>query len=210
MDTQEDFRFLNDDLAIKCNPKYTEGEYLIIETYPHSKFGVNVIYRTYNYSDAWDKCSLENMANDYANFAVKIFHDGKLWNTGGIIGLRYNISEQQLWKIHPHYRKDADGEIKFCKCSYPYFVGRDGILTCLEDDNGVNITFCPNCNYALVEEDDNYDDEDDYDEDDNYDDIPSACLGCGNYDGEFYGENQLICAIHPYGCNSDSCPDFVP
>jgi hypothetical protein len=207
MDTLENFNFLDDNFAIKFNPKYTEGEYLIIQTHPYSKYGCDAIYRTYNYSDAWDKCSLENMANDDSNFDIRIFHDGKLWNTGGFIGIRYNVSKEQLWKVHPDYR-NANGEIEICKCSYLYFVGRDNILTCLQDDCGREITYCPNCNYTLVAEDDNYDDCDDEDFDD-YSDIPSACVGCANYDGNFYGEHQLICAINPYGCGSDSCPDFT-
>jgi hypothetical protein len=75
-----------------------------------------------------------------------------------------------------------------------------GILTCLKNDNGRNITVCPNCGATLQE-----DEEDDYD-----DFVPLACRGCTNYHGDFYGYIQLICAIHPYGCDLYFCPDFVP
>ncbi|WP_392530210.1 hypothetical protein [Nostoc sp. C117] len=120
-----------------------------------------------------------------------------------ISGIPYKISEQQFWKIHPDYKfRDVDGEIEICSCSYLYFVGGTQILTCLENDNGSSITLCPNCGISLKQDEDQEEDDDDY--------TPLACLGCSNYDGEFYGDNQLICAIHPYGCGSDFCPDFVP
>ena len=34
------------------------------------------------------------------------------------------------------------------------------------------------------------------------------CKGCLNYHGQRYGENRLICAIHPYGAEESNCPDF--
>lgn len=41
---------------------------------------------------------------------------------------------------------------------------------------------------------------------------PVACKGCRYYHGHFYygeqGTNRLICSIHPYGCESENCPDF--
>lgn len=35
-----------------------------------------------------------------------------------------------------------------------------------------------------------------------------ACRGCENYHGHFYGGNLLVCAMHPYGVESDHCPDW--
>ena len=35
--------------------------------------------------------------------------------------------------------------------------------------------------------------------------IPSTCIDCKNLHGEVYGENLLVCAIHPSG--KENCPD---
>ena len=36
-----------------------------------------------------------------------------------------------------------------------------------------------------------------------------ACLGCGNYHGKIYGQELLVCGMHPYGWTTDeSCPDW--
>jgi len=35
-----------------------------------------------------------------------------------------------------------------------------------------------------------------------------ACVGCSNYHGQAYNGNLLVCAIHPYGYNDVSCPDW--
>lgn len=36
------------------------------------------------------------------------------------------------------------------------------------------------------------------------------CIGCRNYHGETYGDNpdMLVCGIHPFGYDADSCPDW--
>jgi hypothetical protein len=36
----------------------------------------------------------------------------------------------------------------------------------------------------------------------------SACVNCRNYHGQIYGGNLLVCAMHPYGWDGDSCPDW--
>jgi hypothetical protein len=36
-----------------------------------------------------------------------------------------------------------------------------------------------------------------------------VCVGCSNYHGEAYGGNVLVCAIHPYGVEGNSCPDWT-
>jgi hypothetical protein len=35
-----------------------------------------------------------------------------------------------------------------------------------------------------------------------------ACVGCTHYHGEFYGENFLVCGMHPYGVEASSCEDW--
>jgi hypothetical protein len=35
-----------------------------------------------------------------------------------------------------------------------------------------------------------------------------ACIGCINYNGSSYGGNLLVCGMHPYGCNSNTCADW--
>lgn len=211
MDTLTDFRFLREDIADRHNPFY-QGEYLVIQTSPR-RMKLHVEYRTYDYSKAVSRCELENLANDYSSFAVRVFDEGKLWRLN-INGHPTKPSEQQNWDIHPdylavHYDQNSDGEIVVHNCSYPYFsalvarrnkygefVDRTQPLTCLQKDEGREINTCPNCGYLLVEEEE--EDED----------IPLACIGCSNYHGEFYKDVQLICAIHPYGYSSSTCPDF--
>lgn len=36
------------------------------------------------------------------------------------------------------------------------------------------------------------------------------CIGCRNYHGQFYGNEMLVCAMHPYGPDDDleKCPDW--
>ena len=36
----------------------------------------------------------------------------------------------------------------------------------------------------------------------------AACVGCRHYHGQAYGGNLFICAMHPYGWDTDSCPDW--
>ena len=36
----------------------------------------------------------------------------------------------------------------------------------------------------------------------------SACVGCSNYHGQVYGGNMFVCAMHPYGWDSENCPDW--
>ncbi len=35
-----------------------------------------------------------------------------------------------------------------------------------------------------------------------------ACIGCQNYHGYSHGGNLLICGMHPYGWDGESCPDW--
>jgi hypothetical protein len=35
-----------------------------------------------------------------------------------------------------------------------------------------------------------------------------VCVGCSNYHGEAYGGNVLVCAMHPYGVQAESCSDW--
>jgi hypothetical protein len=37
---------------------------------------------------------------------------------------------------------------------------------------------------------------------------PKVCQGCCFYHGRVYSGNQLICAMHPYGVESDDCADW--
>ncbi|MBW4496791.1 MAG: hypothetical protein KME26_27700 [Oscillatoria princeps RMCB-10] len=36
---------------------------------------------------------------------------------------------------------------------------------------------------------------------------PKPCTGCRYYHGQYYAGNLLVCAIHPYGPDGDSCHD---
>ena len=35
-----------------------------------------------------------------------------------------------------------------------------------------------------------------------------ACVGCHHYHGQVYGENLLVCGMHPYGWEDENCPDW--
>ena len=35
-----------------------------------------------------------------------------------------------------------------------------------------------------------------------------VCRGCIHYHGQVYGENLLVCAMHPYGVEDESCSDW--
>lgn len=35
-----------------------------------------------------------------------------------------------------------------------------------------------------------------------------ACVGCRNYHGQEYGGNLLVCGMHPYGWEGETCPDW--
>jgi hypothetical protein len=34
-----------------------------------------------------------------------------------------------------------------------------------------------------------------------------ACVGCRHYHGQIYGETLLVCGMHPYGWDGETCPD---
>ncbi|NEO32750.1 MAG: hypothetical protein F6K36_20465 [Symploca sp. SIO3C6] len=36
----------------------------------------------------------------------------------------------------------------------------------------------------------------------------AACIGCRHYHGQVYGGNLLVCAMHPYGWDTENCPDW--
>jgi hypothetical protein len=209
MDTPTDFSFLEESIAKKHNPKFGDREYLVIQTSPLAKT-TRVVYRSYDYQEAESLCSLENLSHDYSSYTTRIYHDGKLWIPGNISGIPYKVSEQQFWEIHPDYKaRDLDGEIEIHRCSYPYFRfdnDDEELTTCLKDDNGRDITVCPNCGESLIDDSAALASLRASEEDDDF--VPLACQGCNNYHGEFYQDVQLICAIHTYGWNDDNCPDF--
>lgn len=35
-----------------------------------------------------------------------------------------------------------------------------------------------------------------------------ACRGCQHYHGQMYGDNLLVCGMHPYGWDGEDCPDW--
>ncbi len=39
-------------------------------------------------------------------------------------------------------------------------------------------------------------------------DFHPACIGCVNYHGRVYNGNILICGMHPYGWETENCPDW--
>ncbi|MFB2834618.1 hypothetical protein [Floridanema evergladense] len=39
-------------------------------------------------------------------------------------------------------------------------------------------------------------------------DLHPACIGCRHFHGQMYGGNLLVCGMHPYGCEGETCPDW--
>jgi hypothetical protein len=37
---------------------------------------------------------------------------------------------------------------------------------------------------------------------------PAACRGCVHYHGKVYNGTMLVCGMHPYGAESETCPDW--
>ena len=35
-----------------------------------------------------------------------------------------------------------------------------------------------------------------------------ACRGCHHYHGQVYGGNLFVCGMHPYGWETENCPDW--
>lgn len=35
-----------------------------------------------------------------------------------------------------------------------------------------------------------------------------ACIGCRHYHGQVYAGNLFVCAMHPYGWDTQECPDW--
>jgi hypothetical protein len=35
-----------------------------------------------------------------------------------------------------------------------------------------------------------------------------ACIGCCHYHGQIYNGNLLVCGMHPYGWDGETCPDW--
>ncbi|EAZ91931.1 hypothetical protein [Crocosphaera chwakensis] len=38
--------------------------------------------------------------------------------------------------------------------------------------------------------------------------VHPACRGCIHYHGRLYGKHLFVCGMHPYGSNTDACPDW--
>ncbi len=36
----------------------------------------------------------------------------------------------------------------------------------------------------------------------------AACIGCRHYHGQVYGGNLFVCGMHPYGWETENCPDW--
>lgn len=179
MDTAEDFQFLEESVALEHNPEFGEGEYLVIQVSPIWKTVIRVVHRTFNYVEAKSRCNLENLSHDDSVFNTRIYHNGKLWIPRDLSGIPYRTAPQQFWEIDPNYEA---ARIEIHNCSYPYFRGDLFIETCLIQDNGREITICPNCGETLR----GYEDEE-YDEDNDLN--LSSCKGCSNYDGCHWKDN---------------------
>ncbi|MBW4617217.1 MAG: hypothetical protein KME21_29080 [Desmonostoc vinosum HA7617-LM4] len=168
--------------------------------------------RTFDYESALSHERIQNLSHDHTSFSLRIFYQQQLWTVTE--GKPNKISKQQDWKIageflNANYDENAEGEIVVCDCSYPFFralmIGDENNefwqpITCLVNDQMREIDNCPNCNFSLIENE--------VDEDDFEDPIPSACVGCQNYHGIEYGDNFLVCGIHPYGWDDNECPDY--
>lgn len=129
---------------------FTEGQYLVIQSYP-ANAPVKIINSYEDYYDAFTKKELENQAHDYSNFIVVMVRDGKFWYVSGKDELE-GVCEIQPWqiaKVLTGFYEGDDGDLKYCKCSYPYLLCDYNIITCLEGNKGRIIDECPNCGEEL-------------------------------------------------------------
>ncbi len=213
MDTQADFIFLIERVADKFNP-LQNGEYLVIQICAQS-LRLHPLHRGFDYLAARSFCEFENLSSDYS---IRIVQQGKLHHVNAS-GLPTQQSKEQDWKIHEHYYNarfspETDCDIEVCNCSYPVFwsdrsvIARDGEtrqawlpVTCLVEDFGREVNYCPNCNSTLVEEV-----EPEEVEDEDCEEVPTACVGCRYYNSD----SLLACAIHPLGVDEtvEICPDY--
>jgi hypothetical protein len=126
-------------------------DYLMIQTYPcQSKLIVKGRYSDFDL--ARSACELENQGDDYTSSALRVQKDGKLYCIDSS-GLPSTLSLQQDWLVLPEYKNhhnddSVEGEIIVCRCTYPYFMS-ENYLTCLVDDSGREINYCPNCYRTL-------------------------------------------------------------
>lgn len=218
MDTEADFIFLNERVAEKFNP-FQEGEYLVIQV-SSGNLRLYALHRGFDYRVARSFCEFENLSSDYSTYSIRVVQQGKLHYVNGN-GLPTQQSKEQDWKILEHYynarsASDADCEIKVCNCSYPVFwsdrtiIARDGETrqvwlptTCLIEDFGREINYCPNCNMTLVEEIEEVETEP---EEGDCQEVPDTCVGCSYYNSD----SLITCAIHPSGIDEgvEVCPDY--
>lgn len=217
MDNQEDFLLLEEHIAERFNP-LQEGEYIVLQTRTGS-WRLHPLLRTFSYWQAENRCSMENMGADYSHYSVRIVQDGKLHRVD-MNGYANQLSKEQDWQIqqeywNARYVEKADCEIETCRCSYPVFwswrqvlgagsqMVRDWrALTCLVQDHGRMVSKCPNCEAPLLVDEDN----DPQNEEDcwfGWDHAAEMCGDCKYFNFSFAG-----CAVHPFGVEGETCPDY--
>jgi hypothetical protein len=217
MDTQSDFVFLMERVAQKFNP-LQEGEYIVLQTRTKN-LRLYPLHRGFDWREAKSFCDFENMASDFNHYSERVVYQGKLHHVNDEGGAT-KVSFEQDWKILEEYfiarfTPDADCEIEVCDCSYPVFysyrsvVARNGEtnqvwlpITCLENDFGREITYCPNCTISLGPEEIEEEEDSWFD----WEEVPTVCIGCS-----YYNINSPIpCTVHPLGIDAEVevCPDY--
>jgi hypothetical protein len=213
MDNQSDFVFLMERVAQKHNP-LQEGEYIVLQT-RSKNLRLHPLHRGFDWRKAKSFCEFENMASDFNHYSERVVHQGKLHHIN-CDGVATKLSFEQDWKIGEDYynarfAQDADCEIKVCDCSYPVFwsfrsvIARNGEtrldwlpITCLVEDFGREINYCPNCNISLEPEE--------VEEEEDCEEVPALCQGCSYYNTD----SPIPCAVHPSGIDEEVefCPDY--
>lgn len=174
MDTNSLSSIIQEYEAQYANP-IQEAEYVVLQV-PSTNLHIKILHRGFNYHAARDFCQTHNFGSKHKQYSLRVMLGGKLHHVD-CNGTATKQSKEQVWKISlDHYQMHHCGSfheylgdhavgIEVCSCSYPVFwiyerkSGENGEVitfsapyTCLVEDNGRDIDYCPNCNTPLFEE----------------------------------------------------------
>lgn len=154
---------------------FLNGEYAILRTRPATP-QLYVESCAFNFLKIKRRYENVDMGADYESFVLRQYFHGKFYKVNND-GSRGEVSPIKNWKVDEFYLNlhhfcSNNSGILNCKCSYPYFTSLicnpdDSLsleqraasnsadyagsqpLTCLIEDNGREVNYCPNCNRRI-------------------------------------------------------------
>lgn len=152
-----------------------ENEYVALKV-PSQGLNLKILHRGFDYQAAKSFCQTHNFGTKHQPYSLRVMLGGKLHHVD-CKGTATKQSKEQVWKISlEHYQMHHCGSfheflgdyavgIEVCSCSYPVFwiherqsgenkgaITFSSPYTCLVEDNGQPIDYCPNCHAPLFEE----------------------------------------------------------